>query len=291
MANIDENEEKIAMYIAGRMNASEEEAFMQQLGIDAVLREQYEDELLVRSLLEPEDDEAVISDSMPEETATAEGEKTKKNSIIRWFVKYENIAASALIVISAAIAFLFLKNTSKEISTISGTHKILKDTLAHITPSHDESSLPARKDTTDKVFKRFYKRYSAGEKDPVELSEYYEAYQKGQSAKVLAATKTDYEVMGVSEKSKTLQLYLNLYKGLVYLENNHSKRAIQQFDSVVHSASKADNLYFTAKWYSCLAWLKEGDLSMAAKIAKSIAALDSPYKLDAKHLSEQLNVK
>ena len=53
---------KIANYFDGNMSPAEEEKFMESLDINANLREEYENELLIRGLFKTGEDEPITDD-------------------------------------------------------------------------------------------------------------------------------------------------------------------------------------------------------------------------------------
>jgi hypothetical protein len=387
MNNFEENAIKIANYLEDKMSPAEEEAFMQELGTDEELRQQYEEELLVSSLLQNKEEAAVGSTDLLLQSAdehinmiekVLERKAIHKNEapVIPMFSFYKKIAAAAVVVIIAGSVFFILqkKNNNQPVTAaktfiekdsgtksdsiikfmqpqaeeitkahspgdsnrkINSTVKIqsrkpaqviekntpndnskadsitarrsrseqiakalmLEDSIAKInstakiqsqkhsqvieeyTPKDNTKTdssgkvqplLPADNAIAQSAFKNFYTRYSNGEKDPVEISDYYKSYTEGNYTKVLSATDADYQLMGTGERNNLLKQYMQLYKGLAYLAENKPADAIQKFDLVLQSSLKTAPQYYEAQWYSALAWLKINDSNKAAAIAKDI---------------------
>jgi len=300
--NFEANSIKIANYIDDRMSPAEEEAFMQELGNDETLKQQFEDELHIRSLLANDDE---ISDSvalpmfqpaddhirMIEKALEGDANNNRHHApIVSLFSRYRNIAAIVLLMIAiAAITLIFTRNKNNNPPEIVSTPlrqkppSAIRDSL-----SNKQTPLLAQQANSDTIFRHFYKGYSASEEDPVEVSKYYSDYKEGRYSKVLSASDADYRVMGLDNKTERLKQYMHLYKGLSYLADNKPSNAITQFDSVMKSAPKTDLVFFNAKWYATLAWLKKEDASKASAIAKEIAESSSPYKHKAELLLQEL---
>ena len=291
MNKADENNIRIADYLEGKMSAAEEEAFMQELGDDERLRDRYEEELLISGLLGQDSNDAdltVISKqdkAYETETVVATGKK-KANKIFILLKQYRSIAAIVLIVIAAAFVYFFLKPDYKQLSRVA---TVSKDTATGST-NKEVATMPGEKNFLDSVYKNFYTAYVAGNEDPVEISEYYMAYKKKQYAKVLSATKADYQVMGTEDNNSKAEQYMDLYKGFAYLDNNKPDSAIKKFEAAMSGrAAGIDKLYYTAQWYSALAWLKENNITEALTIANNIQQSASPYKLKAEALLQQFD--
>ena len=301
--NFEANSIKIANYIDDRMSPAEEEAFMQELGNDETLKQQFEDELHIRSLLANDDE---ISDSvalpmfqpaddhirMIEKALEGDANNNRHHApIVSLFSRYRNIAAIVLLMIAiAAITLIFTRNKNNNPSEIARTPVQQKPTPTNNDSlGNKQAPLLAQQANSDTVFRHFYKGYAAGEEDPAEVSKYYNDYKKGRYSNVIAASDADYRVMGLNNNSDKLKQYMYLYKGLSYLAGNKPSDAITQFDSVMKSALKTDVVFYNAKWYVTLAWLKKEDANKASAIAKEIAASSSPYKHKAELLVQELD--
>jgi hypothetical protein len=291
---------KIANYLDGRMNPSEEEGFMQELSNDKGLRNQYEEELHIHALLTFEEKESGASDipffqSADEhirmiETALRKGNE-KKASIISIFNRYRNFAAILLVLIASGF-IVFIINRNKYINHPEIAKKPAKlDTSKIETTGNRVQPSLAKGTISDSVFRHFYKPYSSSEEDPVEISNYYIEYKKGKYAQVLSATEADYRVMGSDNKAELLKQYMHLYKGLSYMEENEPANAILQFDSLMQTSDKTAPQYYQAQWYSALCLLKKNDLNKAVALAKKISQSPSLYRQEAGHLAEELKIK
>ncbi len=285
----EENNSKITNYLEGNLSADEEVSFMQQLGNDALLREQYEEELLISGLLrQQEKDDALINlfSHTDDKTTTGDNMPAKKKSAVKeLWINYRNIAAIVLVIVAASFIFLFIRKSSKPPAGIANT---AKDTALRTADRAMNITRDGKKNT-DSVFKEMYSAYIAGEEDPVEVSEFYEAYRGGRYAKVLSATKEDDQQMGAGNKNSEAERYMDLYKGLAYLGSNKPDSAISKLDAVMRKRSKTSKLYYDAQWYVALAWLKKKETGQALMIAKDIWQSASPYKLKAEQLVKYLS--
>src|ERR1700743_1465176 len=99
------NEVRIADYIDSRMSPAEEEAFMQELGNNAVLRQQYEDELLMRSLLQEHRQEAseIVLQPADEHLAMMEDALQKRGGVLRW------LAAACVLALCGVFVWIFAR--------------------------------------------------------------------------------------------------------------------------------------------------------------------------------------
>jgi hypothetical protein len=146
----------------------------------------------------------------------------------------------------------------------------------------------------DTLFAQFYSTY-IGEKDPVEISLYYQDYREGDYASVLAAREEDYRLMGTGKKTDVLNQYMQLYRGLSYLAERQQVRALGQFDSLLNSPHTAKEVYYSAQWYAVLCSLQRKDipadavLAAAARGARAIGQSGSPYRQKATLLSQLLS--
>ena len=135
---------------------------------------------------------------------------------------------------------------------------------------------------------RYFSAYD-GNKDPVEVSYYYDQYRKHRYSDVLDAKPIDYQVLGVSEsKNARLSRYMLLYKGLCLLEDNQPAKARGYLDSVWKSAAPADPITFTAQWYSLLAALRQGDQPGIQDLAGRLIHRPNPYQERARKILQEL---
>jgi hypothetical protein len=142
---------------------------------------------------------------------------------------------------------------------------------------------------SENLYKRSYTPYLKNDNDPVEVRPFYNSYKNGDYARVLAATDADIQLAGSGDRDQLLKQYLTLYKGLSYLAENKSGKAIQYFDSVLQSSPQKSNQYYQAQWYRLLAYLKDNNIDIAMKAAKEISQSQSIYKSKSEQLLKQIN--
>jgi hypothetical protein len=293
--NFEENSIQIANYLDDRMSAAEEEVFMQEVSNNEILRQQYEDELYVRALLSSDDEKSDFTNTslfqpadehirMIETALEKKADKKKEVSIIQLFSRYKNIAAAVLVIIAGSIIVLIISRNKNNNPLDVAKTPVQKE----IDSDKHEPPLVAQNISVDSVFNSFYKKYTSTEHDPVEVSNYYNDYEAGKYNKVISATDADYQVMGSDDKMEMLKQYMQLYKGLSYLEENKLLNAIAQLDSVMQSSVKTDAQYYEAQWYLTLSWLKKDDVTKTIRFAKEILRSSSPYKNKAGQLLKEL---
>jgi len=285
---------KIADYFDDKMSAEQEEAFMQELDDSDDLREKYEEELTIRSVLgtrtsnEKKAQVGNVISVNPQAGINALGSKNN-TPVIPIYRSISSIAAAVILIVAGAALFIIFKNNNSAGPTAAGI-PASKDTTK-ITDSHNLlAPLPNNAEIAANAFGKFYKPY-ASSNDPVEVSEYLQDYKQGRYADVTKATEADLQQMGVNDHGQGLMQYLQLYKGLAYLAQNNTGGALLKFDSVLNTAHKDEPQYYHTQWYSCLALLKQGDISKASNIAGIIVQSKSPYKKEAGELLKELGVK
>lgn len=184
---------------------------------------------------------------------------------------YKNKSMQDAIEESVIEAVVYMsQNKNAYVGLMQESKALAKDNTKTDSTGKVQPLLPADNAIAESAFKNFYTRYSNGENDPVEISDYYKSYTEGDYTKVLSATDADYQLMGTGERSNLLKQYMQLYKGLAYLAEDKPADAIQKFDLVLQSSLKTAPQYYEAQWYSALAWLKINDANKAAAIAKDI---------------------
>lgn len=255
---------RIADYLDGKMSPSEEEGFIRDVGENEVLRALFEEELLVGSLL----------GAAPEKAAAAPVAPVRRLSPYR-------IAAAAAILVLLAGAGIYIATMNH----------------APVTPV---ASLPAKPDTTSAtvavaprpdgpaLFARYAQPYD-GTKDPVEVSYYYNQYRKGRYADVLGAKPEDFQVMGANEpRNALLRRYMQLYKGLCWLDKGEPRKARLSLDSAWKSSGPGEAISYTAQWYSLMAALKEGDRAGITDLAGRLSRRPNPYQDRARKILRDL---
>ncbi len=265
MDKTEENQIKIANYLDNQMNAAEEEAFMMELTNDADLRRQYEEELMVATILNNDEK----NNQKQHEPAP----------VLPLWKKYRLIASIVLLIAAAGILyFVFHKDESTQPKIVSNqTDKSYDPSARKNQPSNPATNSP------DAIFNQFYKPYSS-ENDPVELSNFYNDYKSKKYNSVIAAKESDYQTMGTDDKKDLLSHYLHFYKGLCWLEKNDAEKAIEEFNAASKSAPQNKSPYVDAQWWLVLALLKENEKEKAIVIAKKIVQSDSQYKNEASKL-------
>jgi hypothetical protein len=152
--------------------------------------------------------------------------------------------------------------------------------------SRKQDTVTLIKNIAEKSFAKFYKPYS-GEKDPVEISNYYNDYKQHNYDAVIKAKESDYQTMGTGDKNEILKQYMHLYKGLSWLELNEPETALEQFAAISKSSLEDRRPYYESQWYSVLAWLKGNDITKAREQAKEIIKTKSPHNFDAEKFLRQ----
>jgi hypothetical protein len=264
----DINALKIAQYLEDGMSPGEERTFMEELNRDEVLRKSFEEVLLLREVL---------------------GDAASSGSRVVSLFRVRGIAAACVAIILVVVGVARLPVFE---------HAYVANPGDAVVPRPDEvSRFPVNSAQPglmvvrpDSLFAEFYSVY-VGEKDPVEISLYYQRYRAGDYASVLAAREDDYRLMGTGGRSGVLNQYMQLYRGLSYLAERQPVRALGQFDSLLNSPHVGKAVYCSAQWYTVLASLQRKDISAdsalaaAARGARVIGQTASPYRQRAAILS------
>jgi hypothetical protein len=168
MNNFEENALRIANYLEDKMSSSEEEAFMRELETNETLRRQYEDELLVKTLLQNQKQESGNADNLPFQSAdehlnmieaALEKKVQPKNKapVVKLFRNYKFIVAASLIIILLSVVFLLLKKNSDRIGPVDKT-LATKDSIrtddSIVNRSRDQAGIderPVVKDSSGKA--------------------------------------------------------------------------------------------------------------------------------------------
>ena len=280
----DINDLKIAQYLEDGMSPGEEMAFMEELNKDEVLKKSFEEALLLREVLG--------AHAGAEGVAAREGVPAATRVVSLFRVRGIAAACVAIVLVVAGVARLPVFE-----------HAYVANPGDAVVPRPDEvSRFPVNSGQgaavvtvqPDSLFTEFYSVYT-GEKDPVEISLYYQRYRAGDYASVLAARDEDYRLMGTGGKTTILNQYMQLYRGLSYLAEKQPVRALGQFDSLLISPHVGKTLYCSAQWYAVLASLHRKDiaadsaLAAAARGARAIRQTTSPYRQRASILSGLLS--
>ena len=282
--------EKIAVYLDNTMSAAEEAAFMQALGEQAALRQQFEEELILGSFFEAPVENVLKIPKVVSQPAPGVVNRRKRGfAAVKKLTRYKMVAAAVICLVAVVVAaILFSRKNTKTINALTtntGTKKTLQD---NATVADQPKKKPEGK-MAPNAFDHFYTVY-ASNNDPVEISMYYNEYRQQQYDKVIAATETDFQLKGSGGKNKTLQHYMHLYKGLSYLGKNNPVKALEQFNAVLKDDNKRDP-FFHAQWYAALASLKNNDTKRAARLAMEIVATESPYKARAAGLLKAIQTR
>jgi hypothetical protein len=316
MSSFEKNAITIASYLEDKMSLEEEMAFMQELEHNEELRQQYEDELMVSALLDGNSENDIkqfaVSDNLLLQSADAhlkmigaalEKKAPQKNTglLINILKDYRTVAAASLLIILLSVFFIFYKKTDKNLVATN------KKSILKYSAKEGDSIIQAKqplaetrkiqqgiflnKENAKNIFEKHYNTYSGSASDPVEINEYYYSYKNGDYSKVLSATGADYQLMGSSERTKLLEQYMQLYKGLAYLAENKPDEAIQKFDIVLQPSLKTTPQYYEAQWYYMLALLKKEDVDNASNVANIIASSASSYKIKASQVLKDLQKK
>jgi hypothetical protein len=138
--------------------------------------------------------------------------------------------------------------------------------------------------STDSLFNTYYQVYQS-ENDPVEVSLYYQQYKAENYSQVIKATPEDYLLQGANDKQQLLTAYMNLYKGISYIELNKSAKAKSHLEDVLNNKTLNEPiLKASATWYLVLVNLHTGDLKSCKQKLLLLVKQASPYQQKAKHL-------
>ena len=260
---------RIADYLDGKMSPSQEEGFMHELGQNPALREMFEHEVLMGALVRQDNLEAPAVPLHPE----------------RRLPRFRIVAAAAVFagLVGAGIYIFSLNHRQTAPSAALPLHAdtVLprtQDTGGAATEPLDSRGDVAAKVSPDTLFARYQQPYD-GVKDPVEVSYYYNLYRKGRYAEVLGARAEDFQVMGAGDsRNALLRRYMQLYKGLCWLDRDQPGKARRSLDSAWRSSGPGEAISYTAQWYSLLAALKEGDRAAIADLGGRLSRRPNPYQ-------------
>ncbi len=297
MDNAEINALKIADFLENKMPPEDEKAFMAALSNDDALRQQYEEELLIGSIIsgdteiaankkdlffQPADEHINMIEKAIEKTGPSE----KKMPLLHQFHSYRKIAAIALLFIAGTLIFFLVKSKLQRSDAVAVVNPIEKKVIIDQTT---QTSTVAKNIETDSIFEAFYKPYSA-KNDPVEISNLLAYYTSGKHEMVINATDADLQQMGTSKRKNLLKNYLRFYKGLAYLAKNDAPKAVLQFGPIVKQSINTNPPFFDAQWYYALSLLKIKDIKNVSAILRNILQSNSPFKSNAQSLMKQLDV-
>jgi hypothetical protein len=266
------NESRIADYIDSKMSPAAEEVFMQELGRDDGLRQQYENELLMRALLrehrrEGEDGgEAFLQPADEHLRMIGDALRKRGGNYFRW------LAAAVMLALCGLLVWLFERRNHA---------------MVIVTPELVRNSGKAAEVNTDSVFAHYYCVYTRAEHDPVQVSLYYQYYRQGKYDNVLAAGDEDVRQLG-ADQGTAAGLYLELYQGLSLLASRDAAGALTRFGEVLQKASVGSPVNDAAAWYSVLAYLKNKEVAKASDLAQHMVRQHSSYEQQATALLQTL---
>lgn len=302
MGNFDEYSVKIAAYLDNLMTSEEEVGFMNELSNNPELRGLYEDELEIRFLVQSVSKGTDIKEAMPTISSHEEGwyEKgvksafrlknagDKKLGLISFIRQYFVAAAAILIIITGITIFFISTYYSSKPNNVAVAPAPSKKSVQADTGQKTESHNVNNGIAAVTLFKKFYRQYTSTH-IPVEVSYYYGELRSGRYTTVLNAKESDLQTMGADDDKYLPKQYLHLYKGLSYLELNNTTAGLKQFDTVLLANGGRNSLpYYEAQWYSCLAYLKLGDITKTISIATAISQNKSPFNIKAIALLDDL---
>jgi hypothetical protein len=297
---IDTNAVKIAQYLEDGMSPEEEVAFMEELNRDEALRKSFEEELLLREILAAHAGAETVAAGQG--TPAAHRQATQAPPVldapaprVLSLFRVRAISAACVAIILTAVGIARLPVFERRYATDPGELvRRMPGEVSHLPGTPEGTGQVRVVVTPDSLFAQFYGTYT-GEKDPVEVSLYYQHYREGDYASVLAAREEDYRLMGTGKKTDVLNQYMQLYRGLSYLAERQQVRALGQFDSLLNSPHTTKEVYCSAQWYAVLCSLQRKDipadavLAAAAHDARAIRQSGSPYRQKATLLLELLS--
>ncbi len=312
MPSFDDNEILIARYLQNQMTPEEEEGFMRILETDGVLRGQYEDELLLQSLL---GDDAETTNEQTEITfqpadehigMISEAMTTKSNLKILWR-RYSAIAAIFIFCLVAAAIFFF-KSRQKQDDKIPvvKTNQLIRDSVPTVPITVDPNAtkkdsaalvvqpkgkLPAVHEKLPDLLRAFNKPYQKTGDDPQQASVAFAYYENKKFESLQHLTDAGVQVMGASIQDALARDYLHFYKGLAYLSQQQNDSAFIWFSRVMQSPDKTTALTNKVQWFSAIALLQANDTNAGEKKMKEIARSSSAYKKQAVLLLAKLHTQ
>jgi hypothetical protein len=282
---------KIAQYLENDMSPGEEMAFMEELTRDEVLRKSFEEELLLREVLAKH--VGVLDAQSSAEVPVAEPSPATPVTRVLSLFRVRAVAAACVAIILTSVLVARLPVFEHRNAPVPDEpFQVGADEAIRSAFKGTDQALAGM--TANSLFAQFYSTY-AGEKDPVEISLYYQRYRVHDYTSVLAAREEDYGLMGTGTKTNMLNQYMQLYRGLSYLAEKRPLPALSQFDSLLNSPHTIKEVYCTAQWYAALSSLQRKDipadsaLAAAARAARAIGQTASPFRRNAARLSASLS--
>lgn len=161
MENTDDYSIKVADYLEDAMSDAEQEAFMEQLSNNEELRRQFEDELLVRSLLR---EQAEINSStndlllqpadehiaMLEKALENKAKQSKPAPVVPLFRQSQAVAAIFIGIVAIALVVLFVVKKKNSSETIAEAPRTI-DTIIKITETNTSKDSTATIDSLHRI--------------------------------------------------------------------------------------------------------------------------------------------
>jgi tetratricopeptide (TPR) repeat protein len=260
---------RIIQFLDGEMSATEMDAFENELDLFPAMRKQLNFENSIRNQLLINKNDSISNAQIKIESKGTIVFFTSRNI---W--KYAGVAASLIIGI-ITIYYISQKSTKNIVSkNVNDSIKLSqKDSLVINTKKENEST---HKKTYAQIFEQYFKADQIPENYPMLLTEEFEAYKKGEYAKL---QKLDLSTISESRGENSKKIILELghyYKGISFLKTNKVDKAIANLKWILTN-SQTDSISVKATWFLGLCYLKKGDLKKVELLLSKIST-DDRYK-------------
>jgi hypothetical protein len=256
MNSLEENELKIADYLEDRLSAAEEESFMQELSANVTLRRQYEEVLMVQTLLSPEIGEPIVLHS----------DNHGQAPVRRLFTPFRVAAALIGIFVGGSLLFLLLRQKNS----------------GEVSPQRIESLSQKSNGLADSIFREYYTPWTSSDV-PLGARPAYNAYTERDFS-----TAVSLPIGNAGNDSRT-SAYILFVQGLSYLALDRKEDAIRVLEQVMSASPVVDPVHDAASWYLALALIKNAKPQKAIDLLKQLSSKSSPYKTNASRLLSKLS--
>lgn len=275
MSEYNDNGKRISAYLDNQMDEAAEKMFMIALENDGDLKKQFEDEVLLRSLLA----EAIPGMETDEIKRINLSKKNNRHkTVLMHLFTFRRMAAAVAIIAGALCLYMvFLKKDMHN------------DPIVKVTGGDSAGSNINGHPDLSAIYTKHYKKYKAAG-DPVELSYVYNDYQAGNYKEIFAVNEGNFKNKGFDKNDSVIAAYLQLYKALAFLADNRADSALTRLKLLLGKAPAKTYVYYTAEWYQLLALLATGDIDTASHVAEQISSSSSPYKIQATTIIDELKI-
>ncbi|MBE7170171.1 MAG: hypothetical protein INR73_06255 [Williamsia sp.] len=286
-----EKQEKLIAYFEGKLSAEEEISFLQEVENDEALQKEFDWELLLRyeqfnelntiahqdqaEEFEPADAHIDRIKEAWKQGGTQEGSVQPASPVVR--LRRFTVAA-AIFVLALGAALFYLLYFKKQTPDVVHREPPVKHDSGRIheekmlpDPGNRERVLAENSERAEKAYKKYYRKYTGSEEDPVQASKYLYAYNESRYDDVINGTAKELISKGANTPNSTLEAYLNFYQGISYLHTKKSAPAITKLREVLGQVSSKNQLYYDASWYLAMAYLQGGTPADASQLLQQLA--------------------